>query len=153
MSSRKRILLVDDDPEIRQSLSQCLVELGHEPHVALDADHALRSAVALRPDLILLDVYLPDPAFALRFASRYRDRVPAESRPPLIAMSGSDQLAALAQQLGATDTLSKPFDIGALEKILRKYLADPAPPVETAPTDPTASLSSEPVPQPETGAA
>lgn len=153
MSSRKRILLVDDDPVIRQSLSQCLVELGHEAHVALDADHALRSAVALRPDLILLDVYLPDPAFALRFAARYRDRVPAERRPPIIAMSGSDQLGPLGQQLGATDTLAKPFEINALEKLLRKYLDDPAPAAETAPTEAVSTVAPEQAPQAETGAA
>ena len=88
----KRVLLVDDDPETRGWMTEYLAELGYEAHVALDGDHALRSAVALRPELILLDVYLPTPSQALRFAARYRDRVPADRRVPIIAMSSSDQL-------------------------------------------------------------
>lgn len=148
----KRILLVDDDRDTRSWLAEYLTDLGYEPHVALDGDHALRSALALRPDLILLDVYLPQPAVALEFASRYRDRVPADQRVPIVAMSASDQLPTLAQQLGANDTLAKPFELGALAKLLGKYLDEPADPpaveaAEQAP--PTPDLA----PQPETGPA
>jgi two-component system response regulator MprA len=139
----KRVLLVDDDRAIRQTLSECLTALGYQTHVALDGEHALRSAVALRPDLILLDVYLPHPDFAVRFAARYRERVPAEGRAPIIAMSGSDQLGPLSQQIGANDTLAKPFEMTALERLLRKYLDEPAPAVETAPADATPARAPE----------
>ncbi len=150
MASLKRILVVDDDPATRRSLSEYLIELGYDAHPALDGDHALRSAVALRPHLILLDVYLPDPKSALRFAARYRERVPVESRAPIIAMSGSDQLGPLSQQIGANDVLHKPFDLDAVERLLRKYLEDPAEPAENvAPTDQLPIQA----PQPETGPA
>jgi CheY-like chemotaxis protein len=149
----KRILLVDDDRDTRSWLAEYLIELGYEPHSALDSDHALRSAIALRPDLILLDVYLPSPAFALQFATRYRDRVPADQRAPIIAMSASDQLPTLAQQIGANDTLSKPFELSALVKLLGKYLDEPAeaPIAETA--EPASPATTELTPQPENGAA
>jgi CheY-like chemotaxis protein len=147
----KRVLVVDDDPETRSWMTEYLGELGYEPHVALDGAHALRSAIALRPEVILLDVYLPSSAYALEFAARYRDRVPPERRPPIIAMSASDDLPALAQQIGATDTLAKPFELGALVKILGKYLRDPveAPAAEAAQPESAPDLT----PQPETGSA
>ena len=148
----KRILLVDDDRDTRSWLAEYLIELGYEPHSALDADHALRSAVALRPDLILLDVYLPSPAFALQFASRYRDRVSPEARAPIIAMSASDQLATLGQQIGANDTLSKPFELGALVKLLAKYLDEPAV-APIAERDQVPASTTELAPQPENGSA
>jgi CheY-like chemotaxis protein len=149
----KRILLVDDDRETRSWLAEYLVELGYEPHTALDGDHALRSVIALRPDLILLDVYLPSPAFALQFATRYRDRVPADYRAPIIAMSASDQLATLAQQIGANDTLAKPFELSALVKLLGKYLDEPAEPPSVETAEPAPAATTELTPQPENGSA
>jgi CheY-like chemotaxis protein len=137
----KRILLIDDDEAMRRWFPDYLADLGYETHTALDAEHALRSAIALRPDLIILDVYLPEPSFAVRFAGRYRERVSAEHRAPIIAMSASDKLEALAQQIGANDVLQKPFDLSALVKLLGKYLDDPAdaqvpePAIEIPPSD------------------
>lgn len=149
----KRILLVDDDRETRSWLVAYLVDLGYEPHVALDGDHALRSAIALRPDLILLDVYLPSPAFALGFAARYRERVAAESRAPIIAMSASSDLPTLAQQIGANETISKPFELGALAKVLAKFLDEPAAPPVVAPEPEVPVDSGELRTEPETGPA
>jgi len=149
----KRVLVVDDDPETRSWMTEYLAELGYESHVALDGDHALRSAIALRPELILLDIYLPSPAYALRFAARYRDRVPAARRAPIIAMSASDELGALAQQMGATDTLAKPFELGALAKLLGKYLDDPVEARLSEPTEQAPAATTELAPQPETGPA
>jgi len=149
----KRVLVVDDDPDTRSWMSGYLAELGYEPHVALDGDHALRSAIALAPELIMLDVYLPSPAFALQFAARYRDRVPADRRAPIIAMSANDQLPALAQQIGATDTLAKPFELSALAKLLGKYLDEPAPTPVVETPDPAPVQGTDLAPQPETGPA
>ena len=146
----KRILLVDDDRDTRSWLIQYLVELGYDAHVALDGDHALRSAIALNPDLILLDVFLPRPQFALDFAARYRDRIPADKRVPIIAMSSSSDLATLAQQIGANDTVRKPFELGALARLLAKFLDDP---VERPVVEATEAKTTEVTPQPETGPA
>lgn len=149
----KRVLVVDDDPDTRSWMNGYLLDLGYQPHMALDGDHALRSAIALAPQLILLDVYLPTPDFALQFAARYRDRVPADRRAPIIAMSASDQLPELAQQIGATDTLAKPFELSALAKLLGKYLDEPAAaPLAEAPEQAPAQ-GTDLAPQPETGPA
>ena len=147
----KRILVIDDDDAIRRWLTEYLVDLGYETQVAVDGDHAIRSAVALRPDLILLDVRVPRPASALRFAERYRERVPADRRAPIIAMSAGNDLEAVAQQLGANDALPKPFELSALVKILAKYLEDPVPAPTPEAADP--ALAPEITPRPETGPA
>lgn len=149
----KRILVVDDDDAIRRWLSESLDDLGYEPQVAVDGEHAIRSAAALDPDLILLDVRVPRPEAALAFAAQYRDRVSAERRAPIIAMSAGDDLDALAQQIGANDVLPKPFDLTALVKMLAKYLDDPIAPPAPEPADASPSRDPDLAPQPETGAA
>ena len=149
----KRVLVVDDDPDTRSWMSGYLTDLGYEPHAALDGDHALRSAITLRPELILLDVYLPSPTYALQFAAHYRDRVPADRRAPIIAMSASDKLPALAQQIGASDTLAKPFELSALAKVLGKYLDEPAPAPPVEAPEPVPAEGTALAPQPETGPA
>ena len=80
MPGRKRVLVVDDDPAIRTLVAGLLVDAGYDAQTALDGDHARRSSIALHPDLIILDVHVPEKAMALRFVEAYRDRVPAESR-------------------------------------------------------------------------
>lgn len=116
------MLIVDDDPEIRRVLSDILRDAGYEVRTATDAEHAFRSAVALAPDLILLDVYVPEPSFALRFAQNYRDRLPAEERAPIIALSGVSDIEKLSQQLGASGFIRKPFEVDELLRVLDKWL-------------------------------
>jgi CheY-like chemotaxis protein len=147
-------LLVDDDADTRRWLAEYLADLDYETHVAVDGEHALRSAVALRPDLILLDIYLPEPSAALRFAERYRERVPADRRAPIVAMSGSDRLQALGQQIGADEIVPKPFEMSALVKVLTKYLDEPvdAPATEAVAAE-VPAVAPDPVRQPESGAA
>ena len=150
MGDQKRVLLVDDDEALRRWLGEYLDDLGYEAHTAVDGDHAIRSAIALRPDLILLDLYVPDPAFAVRFAEAYRERVPAEQRAPIVVLSGTNNLDQMAQRIGADATLAKPFELSEVTKLLVKFLE----PAETAVVQldgaaPVAELT----PQPETGSA
>lgn len=149
----KRILVVDDDDAIRRWLTEYLGDRGYETQVAVDGEHAIRSAAALHPDLILLDVRVPRPEAAVRFAAQYRERVPAERRAPIIAMSAGEDLEALAQQIGANDLLPKPFDLSALLKILATYLDDPAAPAVPEPAAAAPPLTVEVTPQPESGVA
>src|SRR5258707_15277583 len=86
----KRILVIDDDDAIRRWLTEYLVDLGYETQVAVDGDHAIRSAVALRPDLILPDVRVPRPASALRFPERYREPGPADRRAPTLPIGAGN---------------------------------------------------------------
>ena len=152
MSGRQRVLVVDDDPAIRRLVAGLLVEQGYDAQTAIDGEHALRSAAALQPDLIILDIHVPETSLALRFADVYRHRVPAERRAPIIAMSGASDLQEIGQQLGASAFLEKPFDVDELLRIVAKFLphpaaaADPAPTTEPAPdgTETTPSMQLDP---------
>lgn len=132
MSDGKRVLVVDDDPDVRQLLHAILHEAGYVAHPAVDGAHALRSAMALKPDLIILDICLPEPSIAISFADTYRARIGTERRAPIIAISASPDLETLGQRLGASELVSKPFDNEDLLRRVAKYLADPAPAVEPA---------------------
>ena len=76
---------------------------------------------------------------ALRFAEAYRDRVPAERRAPIIALSGAADLEEVGQQLGASGFLRKPFDLDELIGLVAKFL-----PETVAAVDPVAAT--EPAP-------
>lgn len=152
VTDRKRVLVIDDDEAVRRWLGEYLGDLGYEAYSAVDGEHGIRSAIALRPALILLDLYVPDPSLAIRFADAYRERVPAEERAPIIVISGTDRLDELAQRIGADATLAKPFELGEVTKLLVKFLEPaeiPAPQPEPESAAPAAELA----PQPETGSA
>jgi CheY-like chemotaxis protein len=121
----RRVLVVDDDPAIRRLVAGLLVEAGYDAQTAVDGDHALRSVVALQPDLIVLDVHVPEREMALKFAQAYRERVGPGARAPIIALSGSSDLLEVGQQLGADGFLQKPFDIDELLRLVTKFLPEP----------------------------
>ena len=120
------MLVVDDDPTIRRLVAGLLADEGYDAQPTLDGEHALRSATALHPDLIILDVHVPDKALAVRFAEIYRDRVPPGSRAPIIVLSGASDLQEIAQRLGASAFLEKPFDVNELLHIVARFLPEPA---------------------------
>ena len=92
---------------------------------------------------------MPDPAFAVRFAEAYRERVPSEQRAPIVVISGTDRLEELAQRIGADATLAKPFELGQLTKLLVKFLEAPA----ESPAADAAAVVPDAMPQPEAGSA
>lgn len=129
------MLIVDDKPTIRRLVAGLLADEGYDAQPTLDGEHALRSATALPPDLIVLDVHVPDKALAVRFAEVYRDRVPPESRAPIIVLSGANDLPEIAQRLGASAFLEKPFDVNDLLRIVARFL--PKPPADGAEATPS----------------
>ena len=122
MVGRKRVLVVEDDTDVRQLVAGLMVDAGFDAQTAVDGDHAIRSAAALQPDLIILDIYVPEAELAIRFAQEYRRRVRAENRAPIIAMSARPDLESFAQQIGASSHLRKPFDNEELVSLARKLL-------------------------------
>lgn len=108
---RATILIVDDDPELIETLEQALTEAGYRV-VTAPAAEAVRVAGALQPDLILLDLVMPglDGAQVCR-ALRAEPRTAAI---PIILMTVHGPLAERARHLPITDQLPKPFDLQAL---------------------------------------
>lgn len=106
-----RILLVDDDPTLRKTLSIGLRAEGHEVLVAADGRSALQAASEDEPDLVVLDLGLPDLS-GVEVLRRLR----GWSRLPVVVLSArdgsSDKVQAL--DLGADDYVTKPFSADEL---------------------------------------
>ena len=126
------ILLVEDDPGIALTLTDVLEGNSHRVRVAGTGAEAKTLVDEMHPDLIILDLMLPD-ADGLVLCSDLKARAPA----PIIICSASTQTRdrVLSLKLGADDFIGKPFDIDELEARVEAVLrrtqaqkaAEPAP--------------------------
>jgi two-component system KDP operon response regulator KdpE len=113
------ILVIEDEPQIRRFLRATLTANGYEVVEAGTAAEGLRAAAAHPPDLVILDLGLPD-GDGLDVTRRLREW----SAVPIIVLSARghehDKIAAL--DAGADDYLTKPFGVGELQARLRVAL-------------------------------
>ncbi|MGA7617489.1 MAG: response regulator transcription factor [Thermoanaerobaculia bacterium] len=121
MSPRSQlILIVDDDPAIRSSLSVELSASGYETLTANDGRAGIRLAQESNPDLILTDIAMPN-ADGFRLIESLRR---SGTRTPIIVLSvrggESDKIRAL--DLGADDFVVKPFSVAELQARVRAQL-------------------------------
>src|SRR5919206_4383705 len=84
------VLVVDDDPNLLRMLRRGLSMAGYTVQAAEDGQSALRLAAESEPDLVVLDVMLPEPLDGLEVARRLRA---AGSEVPIIMLTARDQLA------------------------------------------------------------
>jgi two-component system KDP operon response regulator KdpE len=119
MNGAARILVVDDEPQVLRSLRSGLSARGYAIETATDGASALIAAADTAPDLIVLDLGLPD-LDGVEVCRRLRDW----SSLPIIVLSArereSDKIAAL--DAGADDYLTKPFGMGELLARVRAAL-------------------------------
>jgi two-component system, OmpR family, KDP operon response regulator KdpE len=128
MTSKGRVLVVDDEHSIRRAVGRALTARGYDVQLATDGEEALSVAAAFQPDLVVLDLNLP----ALDGLSVCR-QLRVWSRVPILVLSvredEADKVAAL--DLGADDYLTKPFGIDELlarvRALLRRAGAQGAP--------------------------
>ena len=106
------LLVVDDEEPARRLLRDYLARRGYRVHEAASAVEALRAWDAHRPDLVLLDLGLPD----LDGVDVIR-RIRREATTPIIVLSarGEERDKVAGLEAGADDYVSKPFSIGELE--------------------------------------
>ncbi|GMK48161.1 GGDEF domain-containing response regulator [Paenibacillus glycanilyticus] len=114
MSLREKILIVDDEPHNVQILRIFLNSLNYSIHTAECGSEALRLYDEIRPDLILLDVMMPDMS-GFDVCKQWMSR--EEFDTPVIFLSANVQKKDILQglQLGAFDYLTKPYDLDLLE--------------------------------------
>ena len=113
------ILVVDDDPSIRESLSRKLRAAGYTTSTAGDGSEGLQHFTTDAPDLVLTDIAMPrSDGFELISAVR------AGSRVPIIVLSvrGADADKIRALDLGADDYVTKPFSVPELLARIRSQL-------------------------------
>jgi PAS domain S-box-containing protein len=117
---RRRILVVDDYQDLAESLAELLRTLGHEVFVAFDALSGLRIAAQERPDVVFLDIGMPD-IDGIEACRRIREQ-PWGKRMWLIALSGWSQSADRERtgNAGFDRHLVKPVDTETLELELKR---------------------------------
>lgn len=119
MSKPVRVLVVDDEPQIRRFLRTSLDAHGFEVVEAVDGGGAIRSATVEKPDVVVLDLGLPDME-GLDVIKRLREW----SHAPIIVLTArnreNDKIEALDG--GADDYLTKPFGMGELMARIRAAL-------------------------------
>lgn len=126
-----RLLVVEDDPDLQRALMLRLAAAGYEVHAAATADEATASALRLHPDLIILDLGLPDASGHVVASQLLRD---GRARFPIVVLSGRACVSerAMAGQFGAAAYLVKPYDPRELMRVIASLLARgsaaPAPP-------------------------
>jgi len=117
----QRILVVDDEKNIRLMLEQALVVSGYEVNTAPDGETALEQARETHPDMILLDMKLPgiDGLEVLRQLRGIQPDVPVV----MITAHGTVETAVEAMKLGAIDYLRKPFVPDEIRSVVAKVLS------------------------------
>ena len=122
-TGKKSILIVEDDYQFRDYLSELLKGEGYEVFVANDVREGEAQFRFRRPDLILTDLVLPG-AEGTELIFSIREREPER---PIIAMSGgnrySDRYLEMADALGAGAILAKPFTAVELLETIEAQLA------------------------------
>jgi len=120
-NARTHILVVEDDPSAAGMLRDLLESSGYQVAVAASGAQAKAMVEEVRPDLVILDLMLPD-MDGLVLCSEIRSQ--AQSDIPIIVCSGTVRRrdAILALRLGADDFVQKPFDIYDLEARIEAVL-------------------------------
>ena len=115
------VLVVDDEPDIGSLLKEILEDEGYEVQVAENGQAAREARRARRPDLILLDIWMPD-VDGITLLKEWSEE---EATPtPVIVMSGHGtvETAVEATRLGAYDFIEKPLSLGKLLVTVKRAL-------------------------------
>jgi DNA-binding response OmpR family regulator len=107
-----RVLVVDDEPMVRETLGQVLSEEGYVVDLAVDGETALERVHATRPDAILLDLMMPG-MNGRQFLQALRDE-PAYAGVPVMIMTAVHGLKVNLATLGASEVVEKPFNVDEL---------------------------------------
>ena len=118
-NDRDRILVVDDEPELRKSMAASLGAQGYDVYAAANGEEALRLAAITPPDLVILDLMMP----VLDGMETCR-RLRAWTDVPILVLSARSEETqkVRALDLGADDYLTKPFGMGELTARIRASL-------------------------------
>ncbi|MEM7434939.1 MAG: response regulator [Myxococcota bacterium] len=120
MTTKGTVLVLDDDPSLRQLLAVMLRKGGYQAVTAADVASALAQCEVQLPDLMVVDLMLPiddGEMFLLEFRRRWRD-----VRVPVILLSASTARNEIARKLGVEATLGKPFMTEDLLELVAKHI-------------------------------
>ena len=118
----KKILIVDDEQDIVESLKFVLEVSGYVCYTAYNGEDGLRLGKTIMPDLIILDVMMPKIngykiSRLLKYDSKYKDI-------PIIMVTARSQLEdkMIGEETGVNEYITKPFELDAIVKKVESYL-------------------------------
>lgn len=114
------ILIVEDEEPIAQALAYIVHDCGYTSLIATNGKQALQILEEQSPNLILIDLMMPQMNGRELIAILRQSEVPP---PPLILMSAAGKR--YIADAGADDVMAKPFDIVEVEELLRRYVNKP----------------------------
>ena len=120
-TNAKRILIVDDDPDIVESVRFPLEKKGYEVLVARDGNQGISMAEKELPDLVILDMMMPKRSGFLVLEKLRRTR-PVPLRVIMITANEGSRHKAYAEMLGVDDYIRKPFAIDRLVESVKRLL-------------------------------
>jgi DNA-binding response OmpR family regulator len=122
VAAKKRVLLVDDDTEIIDSIRYALEAKGYQIFIARDGNQGLAMAESEDPDLVILDMMMPKRSGFLVLEKLRRTReVPV--RVIMITANEGSRHKAYAEMLGVDDYIRKPFAMDKLVDAVQRLLA------------------------------
>lgn len=114
----RRVLIVDDSEDARESLAQFIILLGHDVRTARNGREALDVAASFLPHVILLDIAMPE-LDGYEVCSRLRTiRSATDTAIYAVTGFGSDQHRARSKKAGFDGHLTKPLDLDRIAKLL-----------------------------------
>jgi DNA-binding response OmpR family regulator len=121
-TAAKRVLLVDDDPEIIDSIRYALEAKGYQLFIARDGNQGLAMAEREDPDLVILDMMMPKRSGFLVLEKLRRTReIPV--RVIMITANEGSRHKAYAEMLGVDDYIRKPFAMDKLVESVQRLLS------------------------------
>ena len=117
----KKILVVDDEPEVRQLMEHFLTERGYDVRIAENGRLALAALDTFMADVVLLDMHMPE-MDGLETLKRLAVRSPSL---PVIMVTVNDDVETTTHllQMGAADYVPKPFNLDYLEQAINIQLS------------------------------
>lgn len=120
----KKVLIVDDEPNIVTSLEFLMEVNGYEVCIARNGEEALNQAQALHPDIILLDVMLPIRS-GFEVCQKIRESIGLRGiKILMLTAKGRDIEVEKGKAVGADDYITKPFSTQELVERVRRLLGE-----------------------------
>ena len=119
--SAPRILVVDDESDIRSTLKEVLTDEGHDVDVAADATQARAARARHEPDLVLLDIWMPD-SDGITLLREWSSQGPLTCPVVMMSGHGTVETAVEATRLGAFDFVEKPLSLAKLLRVVERAL-------------------------------
>lgn len=120
----KKVLIVDDEQDIVESLKFVLENEGYDCYTAFNGEDGLKTAKEIIPDLIVLDIMMPKMngykiSRLLKFDNKYKDI-------PIIMLTARSQEEdkLIGEETGANEYITKPFDLDYVVSKVNQYLKD-----------------------------